>query len=371
MVFYEGDDRQCAICTEDFVHGDRVCRLRCRHMFHASCWDRLISAANRPASVHPSRGDCPNCRGAGAMIAVWNYLSPDLITQDVPGLGRARNELDSYASHHNIGTPRSTLTDIEAPHMAPFYDDDAFIGISSATERPSDEHTEAETIARLTSYHIRTRLADGRPALVVDPGSVGNLCGDVWAKTVAVAAKHNGQEPSYTKRQRPLDVSGVGKGAQTCQYDCQLPVALRKKDGGAVTLGKITTPTVSHSDLPGLLGLTALTKNRAIIDFQSLEMHFLGPGDYNLESMLPPGTDTYKLEVAPSGHLVLPCCEYSEASTADQHTLTLMAATTAASTSAASSSTPAPRVVPPPPAYPPRVPPAETIVSPPPGLSQQ
>jgi len=32
--------------------------------------------------------------------------------------------------------------------------------------------------------------------------------------------------------------------------------------------------------------------------------------------MLPPGTETYKLEIAPSGHLVLPCCEYQAKSAA-------------------------------------------------------
>ena len=39
-------------------------------------------------------------------------------------------------------------------------------------------------------------------------------------------------------------------------------------------------------------------------------MYFLGPGDYDLLKALPPGTDAYQLETAPSGHLVLPICEY-------------------------------------------------------------
>ena len=79
-------------------------------------------------------------------------------------------------------------------------------------------------------------------------------------------------------------------------------------------IGKLVTPTVSKSDLPGLLGLSALTKNRGILDFKTMELHFCGPGDYDLLKALPPGTDTFQLELAPSGHMVLPCCEFPRSS---------------------------------------------------------
>ena len=38
-------------------------------------------------------------------------------------------------------------------------------------------------------HHINTQLSDGRPAILVDLGSVGNLCGDKWAEKVAKSAK--------------------------------------------------------------------------------------------------------------------------------------------------------------------------------------
>ena len=69
-------------------------------------------------------------------------------------------------------------------------------------------------------------------------------------------------------------------------------------------------PSVPNSDLPGLLGLNALRKNRAVIDFDENMMYFLGPGEYDLSKALPPGTDCYQCELAPSGHLVVPCCEH-------------------------------------------------------------
>ena len=43
-----------------------------------------------------------------------------------------------------------------------------------------------------------------------------------------------------------------------------------------------------------------------------------------MERALPTGSDTYQLELAPSGHLVLPCSEFQKASTSSEHTLTLI-----------------------------------------------
>eukprot|EP00974_Lingulodinium_polyedra_P134001 11227815-Lingulodinium_polyedra.AAC.1 len=43
-----------------------------------------------------------------------------------------------------------------------------------------------------------------------------------------------------------------------------------------------------------------------------------------MDRAMPAGTDAFQLELAPSGHMVLPCCEYQSASTANEHTLTLV-----------------------------------------------
>ena len=70
-VIYDGDGRECSICTLRFEAGERVARLTCRHMFHSGCWERYqISTANRGLV-------CPNCRGAGHLTAVWDYIAPD------------------------------------------------------------------------------------------------------------------------------------------------------------------------------------------------------------------------------------------------------------------------------------------------------
>ena len=212
------------------------------------------------------------------------------------------------------------------------------------------------------AYHVQIRLLDGRPSLLVDPGSVGNLCGDAWAKSVAEAAHRHGHNPSYNKRNRPLRVQGVGNGAQSCNYDCTLPIALKQKDK-SVAMGKLLIPTVSGSDLPGLLGLAALRKNRGILDLNTMDLHFCGPGDYDLLKALPPGTDTFQLELAPSGHLVLPCCEFpssSDTASPEDYTLTLLAKHTSQKSVK----------VPPAPEQPPRLPQHTTVsmVPPPPGF---
>ena len=92
-------------------------------------------------------------------------------------------------------------------------------------------------------------------------------------------------------------------------------MSLKHEDSQSVSSGTVTTPAVANSDLPGLLGLTSLRKNKAIIDFSTMKMYFTGPGNYDLNKSLPPGTDCFQCELAPSGHMVIPCCEYDNQST--------------------------------------------------------
>ena len=161
-------------------------------------------------------------------------------------------------------------------------------------------------------------------------------------------------------------MQGVGNGVQSCEYDCTLPVAFKQKDK-TLQMGKLLIPTVSQSDLPGLLGLAALRKNRGILDFNTMELHFCGPGEYDLIKALPPGTDSFQLELAPSGHMVLPCCEFpsssDKATRAEDYTLTLMAKHNAPGSERKVN-------IPPAPAQPPTLFPSTTVsaVPPPPGF---
>ena len=348
---------ECSICTERFDEGERVCRLRCRHMFHSACWERVmrIAGTRNEASGNPFRDDCPNCRGQGAMIAVWEYVDPDLLRQridygddpQIPMIAQHGAPLEPPPSHFGI-TPPGSGASTPRRSVSP-----------AGSHRGPSSFPVVDTDTALPTYHALTRLADGRPALLVDPGSVGNLCGETWARSVADAAKKVGKMPTYTKRSRVLNVQGVGKGSQSCEHDLALPISMRTVDGDKVMSGKFVTPAIPGSDVPGLLGLTALTTNRAILDCNTRMLHFCGPGDYDLTKLLPPGTDSLQLEIAPSGHLVLPCCDYEGASSSSTPSVSLLARQM--STRGKSL-----KEVPPAPAYPPRGLPLGAM--PPPGL---
>ena len=143
--------------------------------------------------------------------------------------------------------------------------------------------------------------------MLVDPGSVGNLAGAPWIKRAAAIGKSRGLKPTQTKRKKPLSVSGVGKGEQTCDYDCTVPICLKTIDKRH-SPGTFTTPTLGDRVLPALLGLITLIETRCVIDFRNLQLHMCGQEATPL--VLPAGTDSYQMFQAPAGHLILPCCDY-------------------------------------------------------------
>ena len=344
---YEGRDTHCSCCSEEYASGQRVLRLRCGHVFHAHCWERYhrsVLTRDSQDSDTPPSGDmrCPNCRGPAHIIAIWKYIEIETPTQQIGGV-QAENLL---------GTPEGEL---HVDHLAVF-------------DHPSSHES------RLSNYHINTRLRDGRPSIIIDPGSVGNLARDKWCKEVAREASRHGYKPRYERRTRSLSVSGVGNGSQECHFDCELPIALQKHDENDISVGTITTPTVSGSELPGLLGLQALKKNRSIIDMTSNKIYFVGPGDFDLMKALPPGTECYQCEEAPSGHLVLPICEFNrngaQKGTIPEHSLTLVTkpkvtpVAAMPSPSQSSWTPPVLNVPPPPPPYTPTLPVTQELAAP-------
>ena len=313
-VVDDGTDAECSICQTAFTHDDRVARLACRHVFHHCCWNRYMSTpeGNNP---RPTRS-CPNCRGAGTVIATWNYIESGRTTQQIEGV-MVTHDLDRNAIQHNIvapefiapSTPRSLGYEDRPGHR----------------DRQRSQYSPRSAHFLRTSYPIQTKLVDGRPSIINDPGSVGSLCGDRWAKVVAIVAGRNGHRPSHERRPRPLEVFGLGKGTQVYHFDCSLPVAFRTDSGNKqAVVGNLLSPAAMNSDMPGLLGPTALRKNRAVLDFTTLKLYFCGPADYEIANSLPEGTDTFQLEIAPPGHIVLPCCEYQTAGVSHQRSLTLL-----------------------------------------------
>eukprot|EP00974_Lingulodinium_polyedra_P130107 11212563-Lingulodinium_polyedra.AAC.1 len=79
-------------------------------------------------------------------------------------------------------------------------------------------------------FHAGTRLGANRTGLLIDTGARGNLSGDAWVQEQALLSKKSGYVPSQARLATPLNVQGVGNGAQQCNWKSQLPIALPRGD---------------------------------------------------------------------------------------------------------------------------------------------
>ena len=259
------------ICLERYTPQCIVVILNCGHTLHQACWDTAYAHALRDAEA---RGRlelnlrCPMCRTPATVISTRAH-------------GTTRAASSGFATPDETAQP--------AQYLPVFAD---------------------------SPYYL-TR-SDGRLYVVLDTGAVGNLCGDGWAKLVAAKAIAQRLRPSQKRLAKPMEVGGVGTGTQTAYFEATLPLAvpLANNDGqGQAAIHPMTVPMVHESNLPCLWGLTSLTNNRAIVDLVSNKLYLVGPGDVQIT--LPPGTTTIAMEREPrSGHLIVPCDMYEEASQA-------------------------------------------------------
>ena len=237
-------------------------------------------------------------------------------------------------------TPRSMQTELDfgtPEDRSRFGTDQSLVAMPASQEDANDwqgrtnfgEHktTNAATPSAGT-YLCATELADGRQALLIDPGSWGNLAGSQWTRRTAALAIRHDKKVSQVERERPLNVSGVGKGAEKCTHDVAVGIAVKTTDGRSVE-GTFTTPTVNESSLPALLGLQTLIHLGAILDFRTKQLTFTGPGGTKIS--FSPGSDTFQLFQASSGHLMLPCCQYGVAKSNVETGLSLVAGASSSS----------------------------------------
>ena len=177
-----------------------------------------------------------------------------------------------------------------------------------------EEHVHSKLI-----LHANTRLPERhgrqREGLLVDCGAIGNLSGEQQIKRMAKLAKEaTGIDTIYRKMSQQMKIEGVGAGAQQATMEAVIPICL--PDG---TTGHYIAPFIPDSEVPALLGLRALMENRALIDVTGKRMIWCGAGGFELK--LSPGSKVFNLEVAPSGHLLLPATEWHRLSGAQRHQL--------------------------------------------------
>lgn len=151
-------------------------------------------------------------------------------------------------------------------------------------------------------YHTNVRLKD-RESLLVDVGAIGNLCGSKWASRVEAAGAKAGQGSQWDKLQKAVELEGVGQNSSSGHSTVKLPIKLENGDQGEFQ------SLVVDGDLPALLGLDTLQRHRAILCLETLRLIFPGQGGYKLS--LSPGSKVHKLHKAPTGHLMLPCSEWT------------------------------------------------------------
>ena len=312
---FSGETTSCAICLDDFEHGEECVRLNCRHIIHSSCMTEYTCMVLKDAPADDTRttADCPQCRGRGDILATYRYVGLNQFQctgtgtegAESPATARSQDSRARSASPtveqprpSNAPTPRSDTPNLARPWTLP----------SSFPWWP-----EAHLPGSEQMFHASTRLTDGRHGLLVDPGAWNNLAGEKWIKEVARKAIEHGHHPKQNRMKQPVTVQGVGQGTNSANWEIQMPIAVRDSDGNT-KLHEFRTPSVGEGgyELPALLGLESMSKNRAVLEMTDGQEYltYPGPGGYKIE--WSPGTRRYKLERAPSGHLILPCDAFSQ-----------------------------------------------------------
>ncbi|OLP83040.1 hypothetical protein AK812_SmicGene36245, partial [Symbiodinium microadriaticum] len=321
---FHGHATSCTICMEEYQPRDHICRLQCGHTYHCVCVGELALHSGAELDAGTLQVECPLCRSIVSTVHSWRF--PDLRVpaersqssraaaqdptmsddEDVPDAAAADAETSS-AYMHQAEPLDAPTTPSQRPGLDDDEDADVFMSPNAYPWWPVPSHQKATHAAAEpeTAYHSNVRLADGRVGLLVDPGSYGNLVGEQWLKQ---ATARTSKPAVLHHRAQPLQVGGVGHGAQTCGQDCKLPIAMRRDDGSIAT-GSFTSPVVRGSACPVLLGLRTLAQNGALLDTGRKQLHFLPQGT-EATIVLPPGAETFQLESAQSGHLLLPCGEF-------------------------------------------------------------
>ena len=148
--------------------------------------------------------------------------------------------------------------------------------------------------------------------IIVDPGAWTNLAGGKWVRQLAAKANSHNKQPTQVRLHKPLDVQGVGQGTQTARWAAHMPIAIANGEGSTIehTFEVPTLEGEGGSDVPALLGLRSMRSKSAILEMGEGKerLTFPGEGGYTIE--WSPGTMHIPLEVAPSGHYVIPCDSY-------------------------------------------------------------
>jgi hypothetical protein len=129
--------------------------------FHvATCFIQRAGRARRPTTTQPhGRQDlsCPNCRGAGALIAVWHFIDTSRVTQELYEGLQAPNLLEMGATMHSMTTPFGRLRAPPTPRTV-LTPRSARAGQSVPGSPTSSAYGSFYADTHSSTFHIQTRL---------------------------------------------------------------------------------------------------------------------------------------------------------------------------------------------------------------------
>ena len=157
----------------------------------------------------------------------------------------------------------------------------------------------------ITQMHERTKLSNGRVGLLVDPGAYDNLCGMYWLASLVAVCRQYSLEEKWFVLARVLGVEGVGAQPQKVTHGVHVPIALDAYGSNT----EYTAPVVADSAIPGLLGLRSMEAKESVLDMR-VEERKLYCGPVKITPL--PGCVVHQLYPSPSGHLILPCDNFSK-----------------------------------------------------------
>ncbi len=217
--------------------------------------------------------------------------------------------------------PRIHPTPAEVKEFFPETTQKSFPISTHEKQSPSDLSLEFRLNVSLT--YMSFTLPSGRPAIMLDIGSVGNIAGSKWIQMVLKYAAEHGFKAQRRGRLKPLTVSGVGHGCQQATRDYRLPCAFLTGEGADPTdrsrskssfHASLDMPSPPESETPGLLGLSAMRKFGVVSDTRNTKLYvnMKGNVDFDLLNVLPSGHREIQCHIAPTGHMMAPCCEYTQ-----------------------------------------------------------
>ena len=296
---YEAVEGKCVLCQEEYQPRETVFRLACRHVFHASCWIEFLVHENGILC-------CPICRGSARIVARFSY---------VEGCEVAVSE--GEASAHPSRTPsEEPQARAQTPGARSSQREDFDVSTPPRTSNPEAGDTPSpyqnfESFPWWT-YSVLPK-AEQCSAILVDPGAYTNLVGEDWVREMAEKCASHKRCPAQKRLVSPLHVQGVGHGSQKAEYSVTMPVSFACEQDGVETVAhhQFEAPVISQGGrhLPALLGLKSLREKAAILIMSpdDTELKLIVPGPAGVTIGLEPGSISYPLMTAPSGHLLLKC----------------------------------------------------------------